>query len=601
MQRGFKRLSVFALILFYTHQIGVAQVTKLDSLKQILETNELADSSRVYLLIELCEASTFTDEMGGKPYAEKALAISKNAGFQTGVALANNSLGAYYLQVGNLPTALAYILEAEQIYRQLGGQEERLLAVYNNLGIVYNRSGEWNKAIEVYKNALRLAESDQNYLQQAMLYNNMGSAYDNLQNYDSAILAFEKVDQISRLADLELGIMMAQSNLGSVYHTKGRYLEAKQAYDDALIIAEAGSYSRNIATIRIGLGDAHFGLGNEDLAQQYFRDGIALATELAALPLLEDGYAGLAKLYESQGNWSEALASYKNWQMTRDSLFSIEKSQLVEELKTRYETEKRENEILSLSQENQIKTLQLKQKNQLLGLVGLGALVIFGFGLVFFQKKKWKEEAKSAELEQRFLRSQLNPHFIFNALASVQNFMLRSESQKASYYLGKFAKLIRQVLENSRTEFIPLAEEIRMLENYLLLEQLLHEKKFEFEISHDPMLDPEDISIPPMFVQPFVENAIKHGLQPGKEGWIRVRFTQQEKFILIEVSDNGQGMLISPGKSAHQSLATAIIRERIENYNQKLRADNRLQVRSSADHDGIAGTLIQLMVPYTLN
>lgn len=577
-----------------------AQGDRVDSLKNILEKPGLADTTRVNLLIELCEASTFTDEQGGIAYAREALEISKKIHFPKGEGLANNSLGAYYLQVGDLEEALAYVLAAEKVYKSAGDLSANLLAVYNNLGIIYNRTGETQKAIGVYKDAILLAEKEGIAQSQAILYNNLGSAYDNLKQYDSALWAFEKVKEVSLKAGIQVGVMMANSNLGSVYYSLGELDESEEEYLKGLKIAEDGQFTRNVATILLGLADVYSGQSKLSASEDYYKRGLKIAEEIQALPLIQDGYEGLALVQEKRGNLSGALQSFRRWQQARDSIYSQEKIQTLEELKARYESEKKEAEILALSQENEIQSLELAQKNQVLIFGGVGMLLLASLGYSYFQRKKLKSEAQMAEIEQRFLRSQLNPHFIFNALSSIQNFMLKSEGKTASRYLGKFSKLMRQVLENSRLEFIPLEEEIRMLENYLEIQKILVQKDFEFRIECLGELDPTQVSIPPMFVQPFLENAIQHGLKDS-EGRIEVAFKLAGEYIEISVRDNGVGILATAqAKENHRSLATSIIRERINNYNQKLKNRIQLKMRDRSEQNE-QGTEVQLLVPFLPN
>ncbi|WP_187177270.1 tetratricopeptide repeat protein [Algoriphagus sp. AK58] len=572
----------------------------MDSLKKVLERSDLPDTTRVNLLIELCEASTFTEEQGGKAYAEEALEISKKVRFAKGEGQANNSIGAYYLQVGDLEKALSFVLEAERVYKKAGDFSANLLAVYNNLGIIYNRTGETQKAIEVYKSAIQLAESEKNAQSQAILYNNLGSAYDNLKQYDSALWAFEKVEEVSLTAGIQVGVMMAKSNLGSVYFSIGELSKSEEEYLQGLKIAEEGQFTRNIATILLGLADVYSAQAKLGDSEEYYQRGLKIAEEIQSWPLIQDGYEGLALVQEKRGNLTGALQSFRKWQQARDSIFSQEKIQTLEELKARYESEKKEAEILALSQENEIQTLELAQKNQFLIFGGIGMVLLVSLGYSYFQRKKLKSEAQMAEIEQRFLRSQLNPHFIFNALSSIQNFMLKSEGKTASRYLGKFSKLMRQVLENSRLEFIQLEEEIRMLENYLEIQKILVQKEFDFQIECHESLDQGQVSIPPMFVQPFLENAIQHGLMDSG-GRIDVEFKLAGDYIEISVRDNGVGILsTSQAKENHRSLATSIIRERIDNYNKKLK--NRIQLKMlDRSEQNEKGTEVQLLVPFLAN
>ncbi len=115
-------------------------------------------------------------------------------------------------------------------------------------------------------------------------------------------------------------------------------------------------------------------------------------------------------------------------------------------------------------------------------------------------------------LKQRLLRSQMNPHFIFNSLSGIQNFIVTEKSTKASIYLSKFATLVRNILDSSVKEYVTLEKEIATIENYLELQKVRYAGKFEFSIKTDDAIDPESTMIPPMLAQPFIENAIEHGI-----------------------------------------------------------------------------------------
>ncbi|WP_087940747.1 tetratricopeptide repeat-containing sensor histidine kinase [Algoriphagus faecimaris] len=600
--RPFTSMGSFLLLCFLLPRLALSQVDSLDSLQTVLKQLSKQDTNYVLTLIELCESSTFTAEQGGKAYAEEAIKVSKDLGFKRGEALGHNSLGAYFLQVGNLERALKEVLQAEGIYRKIG-EREGILAVYNNLGIIYNRTEELDKAIKVYEDAISVAKELELDLQQAILFNNLGTVHDKRGEYELALEAFEEVLSVSERAAIEVGKMMGYSNLGSVYHTMGQFEEAESAYFKALEISEGGAYTRNQASNYFGIAEVRSGQSRMNESREWYQKGIALAEEINSLPLLQEGYEGLAALNEKVGSYAQALEHYKLAQAFRDSLAMAERAETIEELKTRYETSQKEAEIEVLSQQNEIQNLELRQKNQLLwsGGIGIGLLILIAYG--YQQRKQIKNQVVLAELEQRFLRSQLNPHFIFNALSSIQNFMLKSDSKKAAIYLSKFSKLMRQVLENSRTEFISLEEEVRMLENYLEIQQVLSNQKFSFEIKLSDDLEPQSFSIPPMFVQPFVENAIEHGLV-REQGSVQVHFKKGLDYITITILDDGVGINNTSTQSApgHQSLATSIIRERIDNFNLKLnhKIQIEMQDRSVIDPQQ-SGTQVQLRVPYQEN
>jgi hypothetical protein len=180
-----------------------------------------------------------------------------------------------------------------------------------------------------------------------------------------------------------------------------------------------------------------------------------------------------------------------------------------------------------------------------------------------------KLEAALAESERKALRLQMNPHFVFNALDAISGFIFKNEPKEAVRYLSNFAKLMRITLESSREPLVPLQNEILLLKNYIELEQLRFNSMFDYRIEVDEGLDPYEYSIPPMLIQPFVENAILHGLRhkTGGKGSLEVHFSISGNALVCTISDNGIGRVksaeINAGKPK-KSLATAITRERID-------------------------------------
>jgi len=182
------------------------------------------------------------------------------------------------------------------------------------------------------------------------------------------------------------------------------------------------------------------------------------------------------------------------------------------------------------------------------------------------KQERVKLEKKAAEMELKALRAQMNPHFLFNSLNSIQYFITRKESRQAQYYLNRFAKLVRRILESSRTVFISLADEISILELYLEFEQLRFEEKFVYEITCDPALMQNKIRIPNMLIQPVVENAVKHAFPGNRTGKILVRFFSDQERLFCEVSDNGAGVSVNQSAMppiGHKSLGLTLISEKL--------------------------------------
>ena len=192
------------------------------------------------------------------------------------------------------------------------------------------------------------------------------------------------------------------------------------------------------------------------------------------------------------------------------------------------------------------------------------------------EKERLQLEKNILEMEQKALRLQMNPHFIFNAMNTVQALIAKKDEKAARYYLAKFSKLMRKILENSRSPLITIHDEIEALENYLTLEQLSNEDNFDYEIIVDESIQSDAYGIPPLILQPFAENSIVHGLKELQHrGKITITFEWKETFIECSVSDNGRGRLAAKEirhqkSSYHKSTALVLTQERLASLSDEL-------------------------------
>jgi hypothetical protein len=211
-------------------------------------------------------------------------------------------------------------------------------------------------------------------------------------------------------------------------------------------------------------------------------------------------------------------------------------------------------------------------------------------------KRESRLQAEMFRLERAALQAQINPHFIFNCLNSIQHFILNNESDAAVLYLAKFAKLVRGALQASVSSQVSLNEEVKMLNNYLALEQLRFKNVFEYAISVDEKLDREGTFLPPLIVQPFVENAVLHGMR-GKEkgGQIEVRFLSADGFLHIQVCDNGPGMHRHLASGDKNSLGGNITARRLALMQQN-KLNHAIGVEYLVPESG-TGTLILIRLP----
>ncbi|MBI9037235.1 MAG: histidine kinase [Bacteroidales bacterium] len=228
--------------------------------------------------------------------------------------------------------------------------------------------------------------------------------------------------------------------------------------------------------------------------------------------------------------------------------------------------------------------------------------------IVKYREKKIIEKNQFQLLEQKLLRSQMNPHFIFNSLSSIQSFIFENNPLEAGSYLSRFAELIRSILYNSREEFITIEKEIKTLQNYLDLQQLRYDNKFDYKLNIDPLIQTDLIQIPPMLAQPFIENSIEHGIKHLKgKGFISISCTlmPEKNSILLIIQDNGIGIkasrkLENEKSKNHTSLATIIANERLDIFNKGLKKKQFImEINDIKDDDGkVNGTKVKFIIPF---
>lgn len=241
-----------------------------------------------------------------------------------------------------------------------------------------------------------------------------------------------------------------------------------------------------------------------------------------------------------------------------------------------------------------------------LATLGIILLILTIITLLYIRKVKLKNKEEREKLqmqnhllslEQKALRLQMNPHFIFNVLNGIKA-MGTSNPSKMNSTINTFATLLRETLYNSRKDNITLDQEMKTLKHYIEVEKLMANKPFEYTISIDSEFDPEEVLIPPMLIQPFVENAIRHGILKGnRDGKLKVFFDTNEEFLHCKILDNGMGIFQSQKtktKTDHQSMALTVTRERLESISGK----DALQIKEILNEDSsVEGTEISFKIP----
>ncbi|ALL05723.1 histidine kinase [Pedobacter sp. PACM 27299] len=342
-----------------------------------------------------------------------------------------------------------------------------------------------------------------------------------------------------------------------------------------------------------------------DSAIYYYKEGIALERKEASGKQKTVYYLGLIDAYKMKGDLVKALQA-------ADSAHRIEirnnkaiEAVKVAEMHEQYETENKDQNIQQLKSRNQLNETIIKQQRWTIFLSLLVFIGVLSFLYGFYRQQRLKEKNKLLKsdvdrlnMEQKMLQSQLNPHFIFNAIANLQSLIASGHTDESVSYLKSFSGLLRGVLEQNRKDFIEIEEEITSLENYIQLQQMRYAGAFDYKITVDDQLDQNEILIPPMLIQPFVENAIEHGFRNiAYKGLLTISFRLEDNSLMIEIDDNGSGLTkMETDKQKKQSLAQIILKERFDLLFTSRRQKAHFKVADNIGPDA-KGVRVEITIP----
>lgn len=512
--------------------------------------------------------------------------------------LSLNNLGVVYRRLDRPRIAIDYhyrALDLSSILKSDTVISRRSICIaLNSIGNINLALNNPKQAIYVFEQSLEMEYENKNDLGIAINLHNIGGAYERLGDYDLAMKYYRESLQVNDKIESGVGRSICYNSIGDLYFIEGDFNKALDYFELSHGFAQAINDNYYIAQAVANLGRAYLKLKNYGRALEYLIEFQALAHQIHSTQMITESFHLLSEFYHLNGNDAYALQLYKQGSQFADSLNADQNARYLDELQTLYEAKKQKQELELLKERAKINRL----KNILL--ISALALALFIItSVIFIQRKKGKYLQN--ELRQKLLRSQMNPHFIFNALGSIQNFMYKNESQKAASFLGNFSALTRSVLQNSSAEFIPLSEEIETLRNYIILEQMRFKGAFKYEILYDEELEPEFILFPPMMLQPFVENAIIHGLKNKDDGYLMIEFVTTQQILKIKIEDNGCGIMAGKAqcdRPEHQSMAMTIFEQRRKLFQRKMKKTINFAVTDlSTLGENHTGTRIEIIFP----
>jgi len=575
----------FLFIVFFFLEISSTKGTNIDSLQQLAEKSKPSKQIELFNQIGKLNYRTgnYADALEG---FSKALEIAKQLNDSLHIAKMYSNIGVINDVIGNYTAALNYYQHSLKIYDNLNDNQGKE-SVLNNIGIIFEEMKMPDKALDYYFQALELKMERGDLKSMAGTYNNIAIIFENFKkDSDSAYYYYNHALKIYKEIGNENDEALIYSNMGVILLRKGETNNAKTFFNKALKAFRATKDPKNIATVLHYLGMVAFAESKYNQALQYYLQSVDLAQKSNVRKLESQIYDDLSRLYEQTGDYKKALEFNKKYEDIKDRLVNLEKVKQIHQLETNVEIEKREHEIDILKKQSELNELELKWTKTItytLGAIFILAIIII---ILIFVKNKYKKEQELTALQTRLFRSQTSPHFIFNSLMSIQTFLLANKVDKASEYLVDFAKLIRSILQHTRQSMIPLDKEIEVLQQYVKLEKLRFSDKFDYEfiIKVD---EPEDIRVPPMLTQPFIENAIIHGLVPsGKKGFLKLILEEKNDELIFMIEDNGIGRKQSlqyKKDKDHKSLATEITNQRLRLFLKRYKRKITMQTEDLYD------------------
>ena len=419
-----------------------------------------------------------------------------------------------------------------------------------------------------------------------------------LSNNRQSLILYQEID-------FKPGIAEGYVNLAKFHFKNNNISNAERFYHQALEIFEQLQMQQKMAEIYSSLAEINFKKNDLENAENRYLKSISIASELNLQKTLIASHKGLSDLYTTTGNTDQAFYHYKKFIAAKDSVYSYEANKHIAEIEARFESKKREQQIHILEHENELREYRIERSNYIMiSLGGLSLLLVLA-AILFIHQERLKASQKNLLLQQRLLRTQMNPHFIFNSLANIQSFMFMNETQKANKYLTRFSTLLRNILESSRGEYITLSKELESIENYLELQKLRFLNKFDYQLEIDDNIETDLMKIPPMLTQPFIENCIEHGIQHKQgSGNILVKLSLTETNVIqFLIEDDGIGRdraldIIKKQNRNHKSLATEITRDRLRILNKKLKNKITMNVIDLKDESNQpTGTRVLIDVP----
>ncbi len=548
-------------------------------------------------------------------YHTKAYEVFEQLKDSSRMANSLNNHAVVYLYLNDYRQSLEFNLKALRILEHLDNKTA-MANTRVNIGLVYNHLSDFDKSLFNHRAGYDLYKEIGNKKGMINVLGNIGNVYHDLDSNDKALEYYKQALEMSQEIGDKRGIASNTSNIGIVYSGMAEYSKALQYFDRSLEINTASGDKKRIAGDLIEIAKIHLkasGLPNQpttiqyNLIESYGKRSLQLGKDIGSLDAQREAWLVLYQLQERQHKPQLALEAYRKYIELRDSILNSAIKNDIQRKEIEFEFEKKEMRLLANQQQQQAESLATIQRHRIIRntfivitiVIVLSAIISF---LFYKRKRDANEKQRAAEFklkekenEMDVLLLQMNPHFIFNSLNSINYYMDNNETATATDFTTRFAKLMRMTLENSRKKEISLETDISMIELYMKLESSRLKQGFTYSIYIDEQINADRTFVPPMILQPFVENSIWHGLaSKPSDGHIVIEVLKSDEMIKYVIEDNGIGM--NSEKTSQQekiSMGMEITENRIKLLNETKNTHASIKMIDLTE-----GVRVEVTLPY---
>lgn len=505
------------------------------------------------------------------------IAMAQEHGQLETEATARINLGVALEMKGDHAGALEQQLEAFRLKEQLGDSAGMARGL-NNIGMLHVRTGDTLEARDLFLRSVALNErvaraggrtGDSASWHRSLM--NLAVVEMDLGRYDTALVLLQQSAEVCPPRMFNSNKSALLTNMALAYEGSGQLDTARALYEEALELARELDDRWSLGELRHFLADLLVRNGKPAQALAHLDTALTITRELGDRLSERNILLSQAQAFAATGRHKEAYTAQLGYTALADSLMNAGKDAVMRELHVKYDVERKENENHRLRAAAEL--AEARGQN-LRWMLAAALLLAVGTGLVAWllaQRSRERAQRREADLEQQALRAQMDPHFLFNALNTIPGLYADADARTATAYVGHLSNLLRLILESSRQLMVPLRQELQLIEHYLHVSASRHPGMFHHEITVGGDIDTDSVAIPPMLLQPLVENAILHGLVPRRtNGLLRITIQRDGDMLICRIRDNGIGRAASgrhSGPAPTPSRGLQITIERLRQFN----------------------------------